>query len=392
MTEIRDDQYQSRRVQFLRTLSFGAIGVFALGLLWVGITILLDSDAVERIIVNIYDFIGLDAQADAIREAGLQDGITRAAIAIFALIVGVGGVWVVYTIFNRLIDVAPYKLQPHLRPWVFILPALLILVIYLIFPTIQTVILSFTEDGGFVENYSFVFTDPEMQIALRNNFLWLLLGTSGSVVIGLLFAVLVDRVRREAFAKTFVFLPLAISLVGASVIWRFVYVWRPEGSEQIGIINATLTAFGNEPVAFLQVQPWNNIFLIVIMIWLQTGFAMVVLSAALKGVSTEIIEAGRIDGASESQLFFKVVLPSIRGAIITVATTIFIAILKVFDIVFVMTGGRFETEVIANRMFAEMFKFRSFGRASALAVILMIVVLPIIIVNIRNLRRHGIES
>jgi len=392
MTEIRDDQYQSRRVQFLRTLSFGAIGVFALGLLWVGITILLDSDAVERIIVNIYDFIGLDAQADAIREAGLQDGITRAAIAIFALIVGVGGVWVVYTIFNRLIDVAPYKLQPHLRPWVFILPALLILVIYLIFPTIQTVILSFTEDGGFVENYSFVFTDPEMQIALRNNFLWLLLGTSGSVVIGLLFAVLVDRVRREAFAKTFVFLPLAISLVGASVIWRFVYVWRPEGSEQIGIINATLTAFGNEPVAFLQVQPWNNIFLIVIMIWLQTGFAMVVLSAALKGVSTEIIEAGRIDGASESQLFFKVVLPSIRGAIITVATTIFIAILKVFDIVFVMTGGRFETEVIANRMFAEMFKFRSFGRASALAVILMIVVLPIIIVNIRNLRRQGIES
>jgi alpha-glucoside transport system permease protein len=231
-----------------------------------------------------------------------------------------------------------------------------------------------------------------MQIALRNNAIWLLIGTVGSVLIGLLFAVMADRVKREAFAKTFVFLPLAISMVGASVIWRFMYAWRPEGSDQIGLINAAWTSLGNEPVAFLQVMPWNTLFLIVIMIWLQTGFAMVILSAALKGVPSEIIEAARIDGAKETQLFFKVVLPNIKGAMITVATTIFIAILKVFDIVFVMTGGRFETEVLANSMINQMFKFRNFGRASAIAVVLMVVVLPIIVLNIRNLRRQGIDA
>jgi alpha-glucoside transport system permease protein len=145
-------------------------------------------------------------------------------------------------------------------------------------------------------------------------------------------------------------------------------------------------------VPFLQTTPWNNLFLIVIMIWIQTGFAMVVLSAALKGVPTELVEAARIDGASERQLFFRVVIPSIRGSIITVATTIFIAILKVFDIVFVTTGGRFETEVIANRMFSEMFRFRNFGQASALAVVLLVVVIPIMVVNIRNLRRQGVGA
>jgi alpha-glucoside transport system permease protein len=271
----------------------------------------------------------------------------------------------------------------------FVAPALGVLGIYLIFPTVQTIRLSITEDGGFADNYSFVFTDPAMQIAIRNNALWLIIGTTGSVVIGLLFAVLADRVRREAFAKTFVFMPLAISMVGASVIWRFVYAWRPEGRPQIGLQNAIYTSLGNEPVPWLQLPPGNTFFLIVIMIWLQTGFAMVILSAALKGVPGEIIEAGRIDGASEPQLFFRVVLPSIRGAMITVSTTVFIAILKVFDIVFVMTGGRFETEVIANRMFNEMFRFRNFGRASALAVVLMVVVIPIMVVNIRNLRRQG---
>jgi alpha-glucoside transport system permease protein len=392
MTEVRDDQYESKGSQTRKTLLFGVLGLIALGLLWLGITILLDEEALTRIFANVYDFLGADAQAEAIRESGLRDGVTRLAIAFFALLVGVGGVWVVYIVFNKLIDLAPYKLRPKLRPWIFIGPAILILGVYLIYPTIQTVIISFTEDGGFIENYKFVFTDPDMQIALRNNALWLVVGTTGAVLIGLLFAVMADRVKREAFAKSFVFLPLAISMVGASVIWRFVYAWRPEGGDQIGILNAAITGVGAEPVAFMQVMPWNNLFLIVIMIWLQVGFAMVILSAALKGVPTEIIEAGRIDGASEPQLFFKVVLPSIKGAIITVATTIFIAILKVFDIVFVMTGGRFDTEVIANRMFNEMFKFRSFGRASALAVVLMVVVLPIIILNIRNLRNQGIEG
>lgn len=376
--------------RFLKGLAWGFLGIAVLGLLWVGIAVLLDADSIPGLVAGFYDLIGLEGQADAIRTRGLQENFSRIIIALFAIVVGVGGVWVLFIALNKFVDVLPYRTRTYVRPWMFVAPALAVLGLYLIYPTIQTVRLSFTEDGGFADNYSFVFTDPAMQIAIRNNALWLIIGTTGSVVIGLLFAVLADRVRREAFAKTFVFMPLAISMVGASVIWRFVYAWRPEGQPQIGLQNAIYTSLGNEPVAWLQVPPGNTLFLIVIMIWLQTGFAMVILSAALKGVPSEIIEAGRIDGASEPQLFFRVVLPSIRGAMITVATTIFIAILKVFDIVFVMTGGRFETEVIANRMFNEMFRFRNFGRASALAVVLMIVVIPIMVVNIRNLKRQGV--
>jgi alpha-glucoside transport system permease protein len=260
--------------------------------------------------------------------------------------------------------------------------------VYLLFPTISTFITSLTEDGGAASNYRFAVTDPAMHVAFRNNLLWLFLGTSGSLVIGLLIATLVDRVKREALAKTFIFLPLTISMVGASVIWRFIYTWRPAGEEQIGLANAVATGLGAEPIAWLQTPPVNTLALIIIMVWLQTGFAMVVLSAALKGVPVELIEAARIDGASEPQLFFKVVLPSIRGSIITVATAIFIVILKVFDIVFVMTGGRFDTEVVANRMFNEMFRFRNFGRASALAVVLMVVVVPFMVINIRHVKRQ----
>jgi len=243
-----------------------------------------------------------------------------------------------------------------------------------------------------LQNYQFAFTSPEMRIAFGNNLLWLIIGTGGSVTIGLIFASLVDRVKREALAKSFIFLPLAISFVGASVIWKFVYAWQPGDRAQIGLLNALVTNLGLEPVPWLIETSFNTYALIAIMIWLQTGFAMVVLSAALKGVPGEVIEAARMDGASELQLFFRVIIPMIQGAIITVATTIFIAILKVFDIVYVMTSGKFETEVIANRMFVEMFNFRNFGRASSLAVILLIVVVPIMVVNIRNLRRQGINQ
>ena len=242
-----------------------------------------------------------------------------------------------------------------------------------------------------LQNYQFAFTSPDMRVAFRNNLLWLIIGTGGSVAIGLLIATLVDRVKREALAKSFIFLPLAISFVGASVIWKFVYAWQPGDRAQIGLLNAFMTSLGLEPVPWLIETSFNTYALIVIMVWLQTGFAMVVLSAALKGVSNEVIEAARMDGATELQIFFRVIIPMIQGAIITVGTTIFIAILKVFDIVFVMTSGKFDTEVIANRMFVEMFNFRNFGRASSLAVILLVVVVPIMVINIRNLRQQGIN-
>jgi alpha-glucoside transport system permease protein len=321
---------------------------------------------------------------------GLSPVVSKLGGAAMAIVVGVGGVWGLFVVANATVDRLGGRFRERIRPYVFVLPAMAMLAFYLVFPAINTIFTSATDDEGLVDNYRFAFTDPDMLIAFRNNIVWLVIGTSGSVLIGLLFAALVDRVKREAFAKTFVFLPLAISMVGAAVIWRFVYAWQPPGEPQFGLLNAVWTGLGNEPVAFLQLVPHNTLALIVIMIWLQTGFAMVVLSAALKGVPAELIEAARIDGANELQAFLRVVVPSIRGSIITVATTIFIAILKVFDIVFVTTGGRFDTEVIANRMFNEMFKFRAYGRASALAVILLIVVVPIMVLNIRNLRRQGI--
>jgi alpha-glucoside transport system permease protein len=360
-------------------------GVLAVGA--IGLDMLRDATDLERYLANALDFVGLDASASSIRDNGLTPGTSKTIIAVLALVLGVGGVWALFVSANRVVDLLG-RFAERIRPLVFVGPAVVLLGFALVYPAISTIVTSLREDGGAADNYRFAFTDPDMLVAFRNNVLWLVVGTAGSVLIGLLFAALVDRVKREAFAKTFIFLPLAISLVGASVIWRFVYAWRPEGEPQIGVVNAVGSTLGAEPVPWLQTPPVNTFALIAIMIWLQTGFAMVVLSAALKGVPLELIEAARIDGASEPQLFFKVVLPSIRGAILTVATAIFIAILKVFDIVFVMTGGRFDTEVVANRMFTEMFKFRNFGRASALAVVLMIVVVPFMVLNIRNMRRQ----
>jgi alpha-glucoside transport system permease protein len=366
--------------------------VTALVLIWVGLDIIRDPLGPERLFASFYDLIGQTSTADAVRERGLDPVQSKLTVMVLALVIGTGGVWLLYVGLNGAVDLAGGRRAERIRPYVFLGPAVAMLAVFLVAPAVLTIVASATEGKGLVDNWSFVLTSPEMWLAFRNNIVWLVLGTGGSVVIGLLVATLVDRVKREALAKTFIFLPAAISMVGASVIWRFVYAWAPEGDQQIGLVNAGWTALGNEPVPWLQVPPWNTLALIVIMIWLQTGLAMVIFSAALKGVPSEVIEAARIDGAGERAVFFRVVVPMIRGTIITVATTISIAILKVFDIVYVTTGGRFETEVLANRMFSEMFSFRNFGHASAIAVILFIAVVPIMVVNIRNLRRQGVGS
>jgi alpha-glucoside transport system permease protein len=366
--------------------------VTALVLIWVGLDIIRDPLGPARLFTSFYDLIGQTSTADAIRERGLDPLQSKLTVMALALVIGTVGVWLLYVGLNGAVDLLGARWGERVRPYVFLGPAVAMVAVFLIGPAILTMIASATEGEGFVANWSFVLTSPEMWLAFRNNIVWLVLGTGGSVVIGLLVATLVDRVKREALAKTFIFLPLAISMVGASVIWRFVYAWTPEGDQQIGLVNAAWTGLGNEPVPWLQVPPLNTIALIVIMIWLQTGFAMVVLSAALKGVPSEVIEAARMDGAGEASVFFRIVIPMIRGTLIAVATTISIAILKVFDIVYVTTGGRFETEVLANRMFSEMFSFRNFGHASAIATILFIAVIPIMVVNIRNLRRQGIGS
>ena len=221
----------------------------------------------------------------------------------------------------------------------------MLVTIYLIYPVVATLILSITESGGFFRNYGFLFTDPSMFAVFRNNLIWLVVGTLGSVGLGLLIAGLVDRVRYESMAKTVIFLPLAISLVGASVIWAFVYTWRPPGEPQYGLLNAVWTALGGQPVAWVQTAPVNTFALIVI-----------------------------------------------KGSIITVAITVAIAVLKIFDIVYVMTGGRFDTDVIANQMFLQMFQFGDFGRASALAVILFLAVIPLMIINLRGMRGRGLAA
>jgi alpha-glucoside transport system permease protein len=198
-------------------------------------------------------------------------------------------------------------------------------------------------------------------------------------------------VKYEPLAKSLIFLPMAISFVGASVIWRFIYAYRPASAEQIGLLNAIVTGLGFEPVGWLVNPAINNFALIAIMIWLQTGFCMVLLSSAVKGVPSDVLEAARVDGASEIQIFRRIIVPMIMPTVTVVATTVVVLVLKVFDIVFVMTGGNLGTDVIASRMIREMFNFRNYGRGSAIAVILLIAVIPVMVANIRRFRQQELN-
>jgi len=358
----------------------------------IGLVFLVDKQGAPNLLANVYDLIGNQAEAAALRSGHGDRTLAKLLLAVIAIAVGVGGIWLFYAGLNALVEKLGPTWRRRLIPWVFVGPALVLVTIYLIYPVVATLILSITESGGFFRNYGFLFTDPSMFAVFRNNLIWLVVGTLGSVGLGLLIAGLVDRVRYESMAKTVIFLPLAISLVGASVIWAFVYTWRPPGEPQYGLLNAVWTALGGQPVAWVQTAPVNTFALIVILIWLETGFAMVVLSAAIKGVPAEIMEAAKLDGASERQLFRRIIVPMIKGSIITVAITVAIAVLKIFDIVYVMTGGRFDTDVIANQMFLQMFQFGDFGRASALAVILFLAVIPLMIINLRGMRGRGLAA
>ncbi len=238
-------------------------------------------------------------------------------------------------------------------------------------------------------NYVQIFTDRLLREAFRNNLMWIIFGATLSVLFGLLIAVLADRTRWERVAKSMIFLPMAISFVGAGVIWNFIYEVRPLDLPQIGLLNAIVVGLGGTPkpwTAWTAISPWNNLFLIVIVIWLQVGFAMVLFSAALKGIPGELLEAGRVDGANEIQIFFSIMIPYIMGTIITVTTTIVIFTLKIFDVVWVMTGGQFGTEVIATQFYRQSFVARNSGFGSAIAFILLIAVIPVMIYNLRQFR------
>lgn len=280
-----------------------------------------------------------------------------------------------------------------LSPWLYLAPALLILGVFLVYPTLNTIYLSFfdrhSQEFVGLENYQYAFTSKTMLITFRNNLLWLVVFTSMTVSLGLVLAVLLDRVRYESLAKSIIFLPMAISFVGAGAIWKFVYAYKPPGAPQIGLLNALLSLLpGFEPIGWVIEKAINNFALINVGVWIWTGFSMVILSAAYKSIPRELLEAARIDGASEWQLFWRVTVPSMKATIAVVTTTMVINVLKVFDIVFVMTNGNFDTEVIANRMYKEMFLFSNFGRASAIAVILFLAIVPVMIMNIRRFREQ----
>jgi alpha-glucoside transport system permease protein len=275
-------------------------------------------------------------------------------------------------------------------PWVWVAPAIIIVCVFLLYPVLNTLWLSlFNADSSqFVglRNYGNLFTNPDLLIAVRNNLLWLVLGTTLTVALGLVIAVLVDRVRIESAAKAAIFIPMAISFVGAGVIWKFVYQFAPQGETQIGLLNAILTRFGLPPQAWLINQSLNNFALIAVYVWMWTGFCMVILSAALKGVPVDILEAARVDGANELQIFFRVIVPMIAPTIAVVTTVMIVNVLKIFDIVYVMTGGNFNTNVIAHAYYQQEFTFNNFGTASALAVLLMLTIVPVMLYNIRRFR------
>jgi alpha-glucoside transport system permease protein len=349
----------------LRLLSALAIPLVAFALLWVTFDYLRDENANRVIVVGV------------------------------ALVVGVGGVFFLYWGANRVIEFLPERVREGVRPYVFVGPCLVILAVFLVYPVINTLLISLkdatSEKFVGLDNFRFVFTDHDMLLAIRNTAAWIVIVPLFGVAIGLAFATLADRLRRgEAIAKSAIFLPMAISFAGASITWRLIYDFRPEGfGSNIGLLNGIWIGLGQDPVAWLTLQPWNNLFLMVILVWIQTGFAMVVLSAAIKAIPDEIIEAARIDGASELQVFRRIIVPSILPTIVVVTTYMVINALKVFDIVFIMGNAESDgTVVIAERMIDWFFSSRHFGRGAAIAVVLFIAIIPVMIWNVRRFREQ----
>ena len=327
--------------------------------------------------------------------------------ALLTILIGVGGCVGYFYFSNQLLDKVLFKAEgPHaarnitranmIRPWLFLFPAFAALALYLAYPVVETLRLSLTQrvpGGGsdFVglANYTQMFAEAKFREALLNNFLWLLVVPALSTAFGLLAAQLSDRVRWGNLAKSLIFMPMAISFVGAAVIWKLVYDVRPVDQEQIGVLNAMwLSLGGDQPVTWLTLSGWNNFLLMIVLVWIQTGFAMVILSAALRGIPEETVEAAIVDGASPFQVFFKIKVPQIMSTIVVVWTTITIVVLKVFDIVFAMTNGQWQTQVLANYMYDQLFRASNWGVGSASAMVIMLLVSPILVWNVYTARKE----
>ena len=321
---------------------------------------------------------------------------SKILIGLLALVVGLGGAYGFFYCLNMFVEGLPGRLSRGLMPYAFLAPAFALLGLMLLYPTVQTINYSFanrdaTEYVG-LENYRDVLGSDAFQSAIFNNVLWLIIVPALTVVFGVIVAVLADKLSTtgEKVSKSVIFLPMAISFVGASTIWLLVYAYDPDSEPATGLLNALWRGLGGDPQTWLQNSDGrlNSVLMMVILVWLQVGFAMILLSSAIKGVPEDTLEAARIDGASELQIFFRVVIPQIKGTIITVFITVVILVLKVFDIVYVLTDGRDKTQVIANLFFTELFRNSQSGRASAIVVILLIAVTPVLIYQVRHFRRE----
>ncbi len=305
-----------------------------------------------------------------------------------------------FRLFNFILDyIIKYKIISHryensIRSIIFIAPAFLVLFTFILFPVFETIRLSFYDKFGreFIglDNYLWAIKDTEFRRSILNNLGWLLIVPTLSTFFGLVIANLTDRIWWGTIAKSIIFMPMAISFVGAGVIWKFIYDYRGVDDQQIGLLNAIVVSFGLEPQAWLTIPIWNNLFLMAIMIWIQTGLALVIFSAALRGIPKETLEAARIDGASEFRIFWSIIIPFLEQTILVIWTIITILVLKVFDIIYAMTNGQWQTEVLANLMYDWMFRGGGdSGRGSVLAFCIMIGVVPILA---WNLYRHRNEQ
>jgi alpha-glucoside transport system permease protein len=315
---------------------------------------------------------------------------------LITLVIGLVAFAAIVVLLFILAERTSVKAQEWAKYLIFLVPAVALLVIGLIYPAIRTLILSFmnADSDEFVgmDNYVWAFTRPEILQVLTNTAIWVFVAPTVSTFIGLVIAYLTDRMKTASVVKSLIFMPMAISMVGASIIWKFVYDFEPNLKKvDIGLLSSLSKAVGITPPNWLLENPLNTFLLIVVMIWIQTGFAMVVLSAAMKNIPDEVVEASMLDGASQLKRFVQITVPMIRSSIVVVLTTITIGTLKVFDIVRTMTGGNFSTNVIANEMYSQTFRSLNYGTGSALAIILFLGVVPIIWYNIRQLRLERTE-
>ncbi len=325
---------------------------------------------------------------------------SKLLIGAVAILVGVGGAAVLFQFLNMFVEGLPTKASQVVMPYAYLLPGFGLISLVLLYPTIQTVVYSFANDEseqwvGFA-NFRDLFGREEFRTTLLNNLLWLIIVPACVVALGIVVAVMADKLGRrgESISKSLMFMPMAISFVGASAIWGLVYAFDNPGQKQTGLLNAVWTALGGDPQTWLQIDTakLNSLLLMVIVIWLQVGFAMILLSSAIKGVPEDTLEAARIDGASEWQIFWKVIIPQIKGTTITVFITVLIMVMKIFDIVFVLTNGRFNTNVIANFFYFEQFKSQNTGTASAVVVVLLVAIIPVLIYQVRHFRREDANS